>query len=81
MNLTKEYVYGIFSFLEKGQNQEFFKNVAEDVKSTVMGTHPLAGVYNSKSEFFAATFNKLDKVLEEGVVLKVDNILISTYLL
>ena len=77
MNLTKEYVYGIFSFLEKGQTQEFFKNVAEDVKWTVMGTHPLAGVYNSKSEFFAATFNKLDKVLEEGVVLKVDNILIS----
>ena len=77
MNLTKEYVYGIFSFLDKGQNKEFFKNVAEDVKWKVMGTHPLAGVYTSKSEFLAATFEKLAKVLEEGVVLKVDNILIS----
>jgi len=44
MNLTKEYVYKIFSFLEKGQNKEFFNNVAENVKWTVMGTHPSAGV-------------------------------------
>jgi ketosteroid isomerase-like protein len=77
MNLTKEYVHKIFSFLEKGQNKEFFNNVAENVKWTVMGTHPLAGVYNSKSAFIAATFDKLAKVLEEGVVLKIDNILIS----
>jgi ketosteroid isomerase-like protein len=38
MNLTKEYVQGIFSLLDKGQNKEFFKNVAEDVKWKVMGT-------------------------------------------
>jgi ketosteroid isomerase-like protein len=58
MQLTKEYVYGIFGFLEKGQSKEFFKNVAEDVKWTVMGTHPLAGIYKSKSEFLAATFDR-----------------------
>lgn len=68
MNLTKEYVHKIFSFLEKGQNKEFFNNVEENVKWTVMGTYPLAGVYNSKSAFIAATFDKLAKVLEEGVV-------------
>ncbi|MFY9796557.1 MAG: nuclear transport factor 2 family protein [Candidatus Nitrosopolaris sp.] len=55
----------------------FFDNVADDVHWTVMGTHPLAGVYKSKQDFLKNTFERLDKVLKEGVILKVDHALVS----
>lgn len=42
----------------------FFDNVADDVHWTVMGTHPLAGVYKSKEDFLKNTFERLDKVLK-----------------
>lgn len=37
-----------------------------------MGTHPLAGVYNSKADFLKHTFERLDKVLKGGVLIKID---------
>jgi ketosteroid isomerase-like protein len=42
-----------------------------------MGTHPLAGTYHTKADFLAHTFARLDKILKEGVVLRVTNILVA----
>jgi uncharacterized protein len=51
--------------------------VAEDVNWTVMGTHPLAGTYHTKADFFAHTFARLNKLLKEGVVLRVTHLLVD----
>ena len=32
-----------------------------------MGTHPLAGVYNSKADFLKSTFERLSRILKGGV--------------
>jgi ketosteroid isomerase-like protein len=42
-----------------------------------MGTHPRAGVYNSKKEFLKHTFERLNKVLKELITLKVDHVFVS----
>ena len=75
--ITKEYVQNLFHFLEKDDNSHFFNKVADDVNWTVMGTHPLAGTYHSKTDFIVKTFVRLNKVLKEGVVLKVNNIVVQ----
>jgi uncharacterized protein len=67
----------LFMNLETGNNDEFFQKVANDVQWTVMGTHPLAGTYKSKKDFISHTFERLNKILKEGVILKVKNILIQ----
>jgi uncharacterized protein len=77
MSLTIEYVDQLFKNLSTGKASAFFDNVADDVNWTVMGTHPLAGVYKSKEDFLKKTFERLDKVLKGGVILKVDHIFVS----
>jgi uncharacterized protein len=42
-----------------------------------MGTHPLAGTYHTKADFLAHTFARLDKILKQGVVLRVSHILVD----
>ena len=42
-----------------------------------MGSHPLAGTYHTKADFLAHTFARLNKLLKEGVVLRVTNILVD----
>ena len=77
MSLTIEYVNRLFDNLSAGNASSFFDNVADDVHWTVMGTHPLAGVYKSKEDFLKNTFERLDKVLKGGVILKVDHTFVS----
>jgi ketosteroid isomerase-like protein len=77
MAITLERVVEIFRGLENGDGTAFFEHVANDVDWTVEGTHPLAGHYRSKSEFRAHTFDKLDKVLPKGTLLRVEQILVS----
>ena len=77
MSLTIEYVNRLFENLSTGNGSAFFDNVADDVHWTVMGTHPLAGVYKSKEDFLKKTFERLDKVLKGGVIMKVDHALVS----
>jgi ketosteroid isomerase-like protein len=77
MSLTIEHVNRLFENLSTGNASAFFDNVADDVHWTVMGTHPLAGVYKSKEDFLKKTFERLDKVLKGGVILKVDHTLVS----
>ncbi|MFZ0513452.1 MAG: hypothetical protein WAM14_17735 [Candidatus Nitrosopolaris sp.] len=42
-----------------------------------MGTHPLAGVYNSKADFLKHTFERLDKLLKVGILIKIDHTFVS----
>jgi uncharacterized protein len=77
MTLQANYVKSLFANLENGRNDAFFEHVAEDVHWTVMGTHPLAGTYHAKADFLTHTFARLDKILKQGVVLRVTNILVD----
>jgi ketosteroid isomerase-like protein len=67
----------IFAGLEHGDGAGFFSHVADDVDWIVMGIHPLAGHYTSKSDFIAGTFAKLGKVLPNGAQLHVDGLFID----
>jgi ketosteroid isomerase-like protein len=42
-----------------------------------MGTHPLAGTYRTKADFISHTFARLNKLLKEGVLLRVTSILVD----
>lgn len=75
--ISEEYVKELFDYLKTGENEKFFSNVTDDVNWTVMGTHPLAGNYQTKEDFVKSTFLRLNKVLKEGVVLKVNHILVK----
>jgi hypothetical protein len=50
MPVSAAQVGELFAHLESGDGESFFAAVAEDVRWTVMGTHPLAGEYRSKQQ-------------------------------
>ena len=77
MTVQVSYVKSLFANLENGKSDAFFEHVADNVNWTVMGTHPLAGNYHTKADFLAHTFARLNKILKEGVVLRVTNILVD----
>ena len=77
MYITVKQVQKIFNNLDAGENEKFFEHVADDVCWKVMGTHPLAGTYNNKQDFLEHTFVRLNKILKEGVVLKVTGIIVQ----
>ena len=77
MAVQADFVRKIFSGLEHGDGAAFFEHVADDVDWIVMGTHPLAGHYKSKSDFIAGTFTKLGKVLPDGAQLHVEHLLVA----
>ena len=77
MTIRADYVRSLFANLENGRTDAFFDHVAEDVNWTVMGTHPLGGTYRTKDDFLAHTFARMNKLLKEGVVLRVTNLLVD----
>jgi ketosteroid isomerase-like protein len=77
MTVQASYVRNLFTNLENGNSDAFFEHVADDVNWTVMGTHPLAGNYYTKDDFLTHTFARLNKILKEGVILRVTNILVD----
>jgi ketosteroid isomerase-like protein len=77
MAMSREYVAELFDNLRTGKSELFFAQVSDHVEWRVMGTHPLAGSYHGKADFQTRTFKRLDKVLREGVVLKVNGIIVS----
>ena len=77
MTIRADYVRSLFANLENGRTDAFFDHVAEDVNWTVTGTHPLAGTYQTKADFLAHTFDRLNKILKEGVDLRVTNLLVD----
>ncbi len=76
MPITLNQVEKLFNYL-KTDNSQFFEHVADNVNWTVMGTHPLAGTYKSKEDFISHTFERLNKILKERVVLKINNIIVQ----
>ena len=70
-----ETIRSLFASLEKGNSEEFFQHVVPNVDWTVMGTHPLAGTYHDRDIFIQSTFHRLNKVLKDGVRLRVTNII------
>lgn len=77
MTLTVKQVKNLFNYLETGDNNQFFEHVSDRVHWTVMGTHPLAGTYETKKDFIQHTFQRLNNVLRDGVILKVKNIIVQ----
>ncbi len=77
MAISETKLRDIFRHLERGDGAGFFAHVADDVDWTVMGSHPLAGHYLSKTAFIAGTFAKLAKVLPGGAQLTVENVFLS----
>ncbi|WP_423252375.1 nuclear transport factor 2 family protein [Vibrio vulnificus] len=71
--ITKSRVVEIFSYLENGRPEDFFAHVSDDVKWEVTGSHPLAGVYNTKQSFLDGTIARLNEVLESKLTLRVLN--------
>jgi uncharacterized protein len=66
-----------FQGLEHGDGAGFSEHVDEKVDWIVEGTHPLAGHYESKSDFLAGTFAKLGKVLPNAAQLVVEHLLVK----
>lgn len=77
MSITHKKVEKLFNYLKTGHNELFFQQVAPDVQWSVMGHHPLAGTYQNKEDFISHTFQRLNKILKEGVVLEFKNIFID----
>jgi uncharacterized protein len=72
---TRSLLKRLFSDYERGDLRPLFDHVADDVRWTVMGTHPLAGEYRSKAEFRRATYERLDGVLAGPIECKVSRVL------
>ena len=79
MSITDKFVRRVFKGLEDGDGAAFFKHVSNEVDWTVMGTHPLAGHYRSKTDFITGTFAKLGKVLPKGAQLRVEHVLVKDH--
>ncbi len=77
MAITPDQIREIFEGLAHGDGANFFKHVADNVDWTVMGTHPLAGHYRSKTHFIAGTFEKLGRVLPHGAQLQVEHLFVK----
>ena len=78
MALTLDYVTKLYENLSNERQRVFFDSVADDVQWTVMGTHPLAGVYNSKADFLKHTFERLARIIKGGsVIMKIGHIYVS----
>jgi ketosteroid isomerase-like protein len=77
MMVSMNYIENLFNYLQTGENEKFFEKVADNVNWTVMGTHPLAGVYKNKQEFVYKTFIRLNKLLKGEIILKVNNIIVQ----
>ena len=72
---TRSEITALFKNMETGDYATLFKRVSSDVNWTVMGTHPLAGLYNSLQDFNEATAARLNKIMKEPIKLMVRNVI------
>jgi ketosteroid isomerase-like protein len=78
MSDTRQDRAALFANLQSPETQpQFWARVSDTVDWTVEGTHPLAGRYQTKSDFVAATFARLDGVLVGGVKLEVQHLYVD----
>ena len=59
-------IFQVFNHLNQGNFSAFFANVAPDVEWTLMGTHPLAGVYTNRTIFITDAILRLANTLAPG---------------
>jgi ketosteroid isomerase-like protein len=65
----------LFALLDDPETVDrFFEHVADDVRWTVMGTHPLAGTYESKHDVRTQTFGRLRPLLREPMRFEVEGL-------
>lgn len=74
---TRALVERLFAAYERGDSQQFFDHVTDDVHWTVTGAHPLSGEYRSKREFLEATYERLAAVLKQPVQPRVRRIIVE----
>ncbi|MDO8210170.1 nuclear transport factor 2 family protein [Conexibacter sp. CPCC 206217] len=68
----------LFRLLEQPETAAaFFERVADDVRWTVMGTHPISGTYTDKARFAAATFDRLRAVMRDGIHLTLTSLFVD----
>jgi ketosteroid isomerase-like protein len=72
---TRSLLQRLFTEYERGDLGPLFDHVADDVRWTVMGTHPLAGDYRSKEDFRNATYERLDGVLAGPIECRLTRVL------
>ncbi len=72
---TKALVERLFAAYERGDSQQLFDHVADDVHWTITGANPLSGEYRSKREFIEATYERLAAVLKQPVQPRVRRII------
>lgn len=59
MPVSEYEVRTLFAHLGSDNPEPFFDHVADDVYSTILGTHPLAGEYTGKRNFRELLFDRL----------------------
>jgi len=74
---TRALIEEAFARYEQGDPEPLFERVADEVRWTVMGTHPLAGEYASKREFLEATYSRIAGALEGPIRCTVTRILVD----
>jgi uncharacterized protein len=74
---TRALVERLFEAYERGDSEQLFDHVADDVHWTITGTNPLSGEYRSKREFLDATYERLATVLREPVRPRVRRIIVD----
>ncbi|KAI9688968.1 MAG: hypothetical protein M1822_000705 [Bathelium mastoideum] len=69
---TPSEIITIFSHLASGNPDAFFAHVSPTVSWTITGTHPLAGTFNSLSNFRQAAFARISAVMKEDEPFRLD---------
>jgi hypothetical protein len=72
---TQARICEIFQHLQDGDPGTFYKNyVSDSVKWTVMGTHALSGLYESKEAFLTESASRIGAVMDGPIKLNIVNI-------
>lgn len=78
MTMDRSAAEALFRLLENPDTTlDFFDRVADDVEWSVMGTHPLAGTFTNKADYFAATFARLGPLMRAGTHIKLVDMFID----
>ena len=60
--------------LDREQLPLFFESVSDDVRWTVLGTHPVSGTFYGKAELIEGAFRRMDAMMQGSVRLEVREI-------
>ncbi|XYK80683.1 MAG: nuclear transport factor 2 family protein [Labrenzia sp.] len=72
--ISRHGVRRLFAKQQTDNTGGFFERVRDDVHWEVMGSHPYAGTYTSKSALLEKAVRPLARKLNEGIVLSVEEV-------